>query len=159
MFMKTKRILVMILCGAAIMTLGGCKKQDHSELTVAVEGRELSKAEVFIDGKSVGRLTQTIITAEGKIYIDGKLSAQLLPQQREQRDTCSGCTDSIRIKSGEHVIELHTKEGRVIQITADLKPGHRLLTISPRKGSAKLDDRFLQINHTKALVADPQEKD
>ncbi len=46
----------------------GCKKQELAKLTITIEGKELSDAQIYADEKYVGSLTQTIIAADGGIY-------------------------------------------------------------------------------------------
>jgi hypothetical protein len=77
--------IFIILCGTIANLCGGCKKQETAKLTIVVEGRELSDAEVIVDEKPVGRLTQTIIRVDGKIFINGRLAAKM-PNQNYVRD-------------------------------------------------------------------------
>jgi hypothetical protein len=131
---------------------GGCKPQEPSKLTIVVEGKELSDAEIFIDGKPAGLLTQTIITEDGKIYIDGMLSAKLPPQHHGERETYSGCAGSIVLKSGEHTITLRKSEVQPLQVVVNISPGHHLLTFLPEKALVKWDNTSFQIEPGKTVT-------
>jgi hypothetical protein len=146
----------MILCGSTITVLEGCKQQETSRLTIVVEGKELSDTQIFIDGKASGQLTQTIVTGEGKIYINGILSAKLPPQGHSEKDTCSGCADSITLEAGERTIMLQKKRVQVFQVVLNIAPGRHLLTVSPDQGMVKLDDKSFKIGPTNMVVVDSQ---
>ena len=106
--MDKKRVFTIILCivvaHAVLLFTGGCKsKEETAQITFNVEGQEFSDAEIFIDGKSAGRMEQTIIKSNGELYINGQLSATLPPgsPQIGKEDTYSGVLDSITLKAGE----------------------------------------------------------
>ena len=105
--MDKKRVFTIILCivlaQAVLLFTGGCKPKDSTaRITFNVEGQEFSDAEISIDGKSAGRMEQTIIKSNGELYINGQLSATLPPgsPQIGKEDTCSGVLDSITLKAG-----------------------------------------------------------
>jgi hypothetical protein len=52
--------IFIILCGTITNLCGGCKPQEPSKLTIVIEGKELSDAEIFIDEKPAGRLTKQL---------------------------------------------------------------------------------------------------
>lgn len=125
---------------------GGCKKQETAKLTIVVEGRELSDAEVIVDEKLVSHLTQTIIGADGKIFINGALAAKM-PYQNYVRegDTYSGCSDTLDITPGKHTVTIRKREAPPIQVVVNILPGHHLLTFLPEKDLVKWDNTSFQI--------------
>jgi len=135
-----------ILCGTITNLCGGCKKQETAKLTIVVEGRELSDAEVIIDEKPVSRLTQTIIRVDGKIYIIGRLAATL-PDRNNVRegDTYAGCSDTLDITSGKHTVTIRKRESPPIQVVVNISPGHHLLTFLPEKDLVKWDNTSSQV--------------
>jgi hypothetical protein len=146
--MRTRIIIFIfiILCGTITTLCGGCKKQETAKLTIVVEGRELSDAEVIIDEKPFSRLTQTIIRADGKIFINGTLAAKM-PDRNNVRegDTYSGCSDTLDITLGKHTITIRKREAPPIQVVVNISPGHHLLTFLPEKDLVKWDNISFQI--------------
>jgi hypothetical protein len=138
--------IFIILCGTITNLCGGCKKQETAKLTIVIEGRELSDAEVIIDGKRAGRLTQTIIKADGKIFINGTLAAKM-PNQNYVRegDEYSGCSDTLDLTSGGHTITLQKKEIHPLQVVVNISPGHHLLTFLPEKDLLNWDNMSSQV--------------
>ena len=138
--------IFIILCGTITNLCGGCKKQETAKLTIVVEGRELSDAEVIIDEKPVSRLTQTIIRADGKIFINGTLAAKM-PHRNNVRegDTYSGCSDTLDITSGKHTVTIRKRDAPPIQVVVNISPGHHLLTFLPEKDLVKWDNTSFQI--------------
>jgi hypothetical protein len=138
--------IFIILCGTIPNLCGGCKKQETAKLTIVVEGRELSDAEVIIDEKSVSRLTQTIRRAGGKIFINGTLAAKM-PDRNNVRegDTYSGCSDTLYITSGKHTVTIRKREAPPIQVVVNILPGHHLLTFLPEKDLVKWDNTSFQV--------------
>jgi hypothetical protein len=138
--------IFIILCGTITNLCGGCKPQEPSKLAIVIEGKELSNAEIFIDGKPAGRLTQTIIRADGKIFINGTLAAKM-PYQNYVRegDNYSGCSDTLDLTSGGHTITLQKKEIQPLQVVVSISPGHHLLTFLPEKDLVKWDNTSFQI--------------
>jgi len=146
-----------ILCGIIMNLCGGCKRQEPSKLTIVVEGRELSDAEVIIDEKSAGRLTQTIIMPDGKIYIDGILVAKGHHQNHvRQGDTYSGCTGSLDLSSGKHTIILRKKEIQPLTFVVSTLPGHHLLTYFPEKDLVKWDNTSFQVGPGRKVTIAPE---
>jgi hypothetical protein len=138
--------IFIILCGTITNLCGGCKKQETAKLTIVVEGRELSDAEVIVDEKLVSRLTQTIIRVDGKIFINGRLAAKM-PNQNYVRegDTYSGCSDTLDITSGKHTVTIQKREAPPIQVVVSISPGHHLLTFLPEKDLVKWDNTSFQV--------------
>ena len=138
--------IFIILCGTITNLCGGCKHQEPSKLAIVIEGKELSDAEIFIDGKPAGRLTQTIIRADGKIFINGTLAAKM-PYQNYVRegDTYSGCSDTLDITSGKHTVTIRKREAPPIQVVVNISPGHHLLTFLPERDLVKWDNMSFQI--------------
>ncbi len=135
-------ILYFVLAQAVLLLTGGCKQKiETARVTFNVEGRELSDADVSIDGKSTGRMEQTIIKPNGELYLNGQLSATLPPgsPQIGKEDVCSGVLDSITLKPGDHDILLTSSEGKSLQIKAVVFPGYHLVTYSPARGTIKWD--------------------
>jgi hypothetical protein len=133
-----KRVFTIIFCivfvQAVLLFTGGCKPKDESaRVTFNIDGAEFSDAEISIDGKSAGRMEQTIIKSNGELYLNGQLSVTLPPgsSQIGKEDTCSGVLDSIILKSGDHTISLTSSEGKNLQIKAVVSPGYHLVTYSP----------------------------
>ena len=54
--------------------------------------QEFSDAEISLDGKSAGRMEQTIIKSDGNLYINEQFAATLPPgsPQIGKEDTCWG---------------------------------------------------------------------
>jgi hypothetical protein len=137
--------IFIILCGTITNLCGGCKKQETAKLTIVVEGRELSDAEVIVDKKPVSSLTQTIIRVDGKIYINGMLAATL-PDRNNVRegDNYSGCSDTLDLTLGGHTITLQKKQIQHLQVVVNISPGHHLLTFLPEKDLVKWDNTSFQ---------------
>jgi hypothetical protein len=146
-------VFLYIFCGTVIILFGGCKKQESAKLTITVDGRELSDAHLFIDDKQVGSLTQTIISADGKVFIDGKLAARLHPQgSSHEPDTYTGCSDPIHLPSGKHTITLQKNEDQPLKIAVNIPPGYHLLTVLPDKNLVKWNNTSLQIGPEKTVT-------
>jgi hypothetical protein len=145
--------IFIILCGTIMNLCGGCKKQETAKLTIVVEGRELSDAEVIIDEKPVSRLTQTIIRVDGKIFINGMLAATL-PDRNNIRegDNYSGCSDTLDITSGKHTVTIRKREAPPIQVVVNISPGHHLLTFLPEKDLVKWDNTSFQVGPGRAVT-------
>ena len=149
--MDSKRLFTIILCivlaQAVLLFTEGCKsKEENAQITFNIEGQEFSDAEVSIDGKSVGRMEQTIIKTNGELYINGQLSATLPPgsPQIGQEDTCSGILDSVTLKTGDHIIALSSSEGKNLQIKAVISPGYHLVTYSSAQETIKWDNETVK---------------
>jgi len=120
-----------ILAGVILISTGGCKRPEPAKIIMNVDGKTFSDASILIDGKPAGRFTQTVITSDRKIYIDGVFSANLPPaSQPAEEDTYSGCADSIIINGGDHTITLQGSNGESLQILAAVSPGYHLLAYS-----------------------------
>ena len=147
----------LILCGALTIFPGGCKQQEPAKLTIAVEGKELSDAQIFINEMLVGSLTQTIVMSDGKVYINGIIAAKL-PHQKDNQgvDSYSGCSDAMHLPSGRHTITLRTDEVEPLKVIVNISPGHHLLTILPEKGMVKWDNTSLQIGPGRSVIIAPE---
>jgi len=145
--------IFIILYGTASIFAVGCKKQEPAKLTITIEGKELSDAHVYVDEKYVGRLTQTIITADGEIYIDGKLAARLHSHDSgHSTDAYTGCSDPILLASGKHTIVLQKSEAQPLKVVLKISSGYHLLTIIPEKGLVKWDQKTIQIDSSNTVV-------
>ena len=149
--MDSKRLFTIILCivlaQAVLLFAEGCKsKEENAQITFNIEGQEFSDAVVSIDGKSVGRMEQTIIKTNGELYINGQFSATLPPgsSQIVQEDTCSGVLDSITLKTGDHTIVLSSSEGKNLQIKAVVSPGYHLVNYSPAQETIRWDNETIK---------------
>ncbi len=128
-----EKTITIALCFAIVLSLAsaqGCKKPEPARIIFAVEGELFSDALVFLDGNQAGKLTQTLITADGKLYIDGILNVTLPPGHRDipEEDDYTGSLDSFELKPGEHIIMLQTDEGKTLRIKANVTPGRHLVT-------------------------------
>jgi hypothetical protein len=149
--MTKERVFTVTLCIALIQAvlffMGGCKPKDETaRITFNVEGREFSDAEISVDGKSAGRMEQTIIKSNGELHLNGQLSAALPPGSPlvGKEDTCSGVLDSIVLESGRHTISFSSSEGKTLQIEAFVSPGYHLVTYSSAKGTIKWDNETVR---------------
>ena len=147
-FVKNKPISLVILTTAVALLIcaGGCrKKEEPVKLIITVEGAEFSDAAVTIDGKSVGRLTQTLTKANGELYVDGQLitTRPVAENQEEadQEDSYSGTLDSIALTPGEHTIDLSLPDGKYFQLKVGIKPGYHQLAYLSDEGTAKWDGK------------------
>jgi hypothetical protein len=145
--MDKKRVFTIILCivlsQVVLFFTEGCKsKEENAQITFNMEGQEFSDAEISIDGKSAGRMEQTIIKSNGELYINGHLTATLPPgsPQIGEEDTYSGVLDSIILKPGDHTISLSSSEGKSLQIAALVSPGYHLVTYSSAQETIKWDN-------------------
>jgi hypothetical protein len=139
-------VILVILLGTITILWGGCKPQEPANLTIVVEGRELSDAEIIIDEKSVGFLTQTVIMADGKIYINGVLAARgRRDENAEHNDSYSGCSSTFTLASGKHTITLRGKNAQPLTLVAHIMPGHNMLTYLPDKSSIKWNGKPFQV--------------
>lgn len=140
-------ILFIVLTQVVLLFTGGCKpKNETARVTFNVEDQEFSDAEIFIDGKSAGRMEQTIIKPNGDLYINGQLSATLPPDSPQigKEDTCSGILDSIVVEPGDHTIVLSSSEGKTLQIKAVVSPGYHLMTYSSTGETIKWDNETVK---------------
>jgi hypothetical protein len=136
---------------------GGCKTQEPAYLIIAVEGQELSDAEVVIDDKSVGVLTQTIITADGKIYIDGVLAARGHRDDNAKRnDRVSGCSSTFSLTSGKHAIILLGKKTQSLTVVAHIMPGHHMLTFFSDKNLITWNGKHISIGIERRVTISPE---
>ena len=154
--MKRKLIIVFlyIFCGTLlIIHFTGCKKQESAKLTIAVEGRELSDAHLFIDDKQVGSLTQTIIAADGMVYVNGKFTARMHNQDNNQGlDIYAGCSDPIHLNAGKHTIILQKNKIQPLKVVVSVQPGYHLLTILPEKALVKWGQKTIPIDSTNTVT-------
>lgn len=145
--------ILIILYGTASIFAVGCKKQEPAKLTITIEGKELSDAHVYVDEKHVGSLTQTIIAADGGVYIDGKLAARLHSLDTgHSADTYTGCSDPILLASGKHTIVLRKSDAQPLKVVLNITSSYHLLIIVPEKGLVKWDQKTIQIDSTNTVV-------
>ena len=142
------KILFAVLTLAIIFSMAGCKKTEPARLMVQVEGELFSNALLLIDGKQVGKLTRTLIAADGKLFIDDIYTVTLPPGHKDipSQDQCSGALDSLEIKSGKYTILLTTEDGRSLQINAFLRPGLNVIVYNS-------DQQVLRFNDAKMNAA------
>jgi hypothetical protein len=139
--------------GAMTILSGGCTTQEPAYLIIVVEGQELSDAEVFIDDQSVGVLTQTIITADGKIYIDGVLAARgRRDDNAERNDRVSGCSSTLSLTSGKHAIILLGKKTQPLTVVAHIMPGHHMLTFFSDKNLVTWNGKHFTIGPERKVI-------
>ena len=146
---KTRAFVIIlgILACVVLVVTSGCKsKEEPARITICIEGQDFSDAEIAIDGKAVGRFTQTIIRSNGDLYVDGKLIVRLPPDspQRTDEDTYSGAFDSVMLQPGDHTITLQTSEGKCLQIAAAVSSGYHFITYSSENESIKWDNETLK---------------
>lgn len=145
--------MLVVLWGTLTLIVGGCKKQELARLTIAVEGKELSDAYVFVDEKQVGSLIQTVIRSDGKVYIHAVFSATFHHQNNgPEVDTYTGCSDPLDLVSGKHTIRLSKGDAQSLNIVVNVSPGHHLLSYAPQQGQVKWDHATIQIDPGKTVV-------
>lgn len=154
--MVKRKIIIFFLyifCGTLIILIGGCKKQEPARLTITVEGRELSDAHLFIDDKQVGSLTQTIIAADGMVYVNGKFTARMHHQDNNKGlDIYAGCSDPIHLNAGKHTIILQKNEIQPLKVVVSVQPGYHLLTILSEKALVKWGQKTIPIDSTNTVT-------
>ena len=135
-------ILSAVLTLAIILSMAGCKKPEPARLMVQVEGALFSNALLSIDGKQVGKLTKTLITANGKLFIDDIYTITLPPGHKDipLQDQYSGNLDSLEVKSGKYTIILRTEDGRSLQINASLRSGLNVIVYNSDRQVLRLND-------------------
>lgn len=139
-------VILVILFGAITILWGGCKPKEPTNLIIVVEGQELSDAEIMIDEKSVGFLTQTVIMADGKMYINGTLAARGHHNDNiKQTDSYSGCSSSLLVTPGKHTITLRGKNAQPLTIIANIMPGHHILTYLSDQDLIQWDGKSFQV--------------
>jgi hypothetical protein len=136
------KIIVIILSLIVIAAIAGCKKSEPARLMVEVEGEFFSDALLFIDGKQVGKLTKTLIRADGQMFIDDIYRVTLPPEHKDvpSQDQCSGALDSLEMRSGKYALLLQNEEGKSLQINATLKPGLNVIVYNADQHVIKLND-------------------
>ncbi len=149
--MKRQKITISISCALIVLAftlIGGCRKPVvlPAKLTISVEGEEFSNALVYVDGDQIGHLAQTLIKANGELYVDGVYSATLpAPEDEEEartEDEYSGVYEIQTLAPREHTIALQTTEGKLVQITANIRSGaFHLLTYRSDENKAKWDQK------------------
>jgi len=145
--------ILIILYGTATISFVGCAQQESAKLAISVEGRELSDAQIYIDEKYFGSLTQTVILPDGKVYINSKLATKLHDQDSgNASDTYTGCSDPILLASGKHTITLQKSEARPLKIAVNIPSGYHLLTVLPEKNLVKWNNTSLQIGPEKSVT-------
>jgi hypothetical protein len=149
--MNKKSVFTIVFCVtacAALLFTEGCKaKEENARITFNVEGQEFSDAEISIDGKSAGRMEQTIIKSDGNLYINEQFAATLPPgsPQIGKEDTYSGVLDSITLKPGDHTISLSSSEGKSLQIAAVVSSGYHLVTYSSAQETIRWDNETVKV--------------
>ncbi len=118
------------------LSTGGCKKPEPARIILVVEGEPFSDALVIIDGNQAGKLVQTLIKPDGRLFIDGIYNATLPPGPGDipETDDFQGTIDSLELKAGEHTILLQAEEGKMLQIKADIPPGRHFVTYLSDEG-------------------------
>jgi len=145
--------ILIILYGTATISFVGCAQQESAKLAISVEGRELSDAQIYIDEKYFGSLTQTVILPDGKVYINSKLATKLHDQDSgNASDTYTGCSEPILLASGKHTITLQKSEARPLKIAVNIPSGYHLLTVLPEKNLVKWNNTSLQIGPEKSVT-------
>lgn len=149
--MSRARLIVFgILALALVLSAAGlgCKKPEPARLMVQVEGELFSDAFLSINGKQTGKLTRTLIKADGQLSIDGAPTVKLPPGHRDipQQDQYSGTLDSLEITSGTYMILLQTQDGKSLQIKASLKPGLNIVDYNS-------DEQIVKWNNQKISAA------
>jgi hypothetical protein len=136
------KIIILVLSLIVVAAIAGCKKPEPAQLMVRVEGELLSDALLWIDGKQVGKLTQTVIKTDGQLFIDDKYIVTLPPGHKDipSQDQCSGAFESLELKSGKCVILLQTEDGKSLQINATLVPGMNTIAYDADQQTVKLKD-------------------
>lgn len=145
--------IVVMVCTALMFCFKACKSQETSEVTISVEGKDLSDAEIFLDEKLAGRLIQTLIRSDGKILIEGIPAAKLPNLGRSQKnDTFSGCFQGLQTLSGNHVITLRGNDGQSLRVTVNIAPGYHLLTFLPAKDLIKWDNVAVPVGPERSVT-------
>ncbi|MBA4389524.1 MAG: hypothetical protein C0399_01120 [Syntrophus sp. (in: bacteria)] len=140
-----------LLCALATVFLflaGGCSKaKEPAKIILNIDGQEFSDAQIYIDGKSVGCFTQTVIKPNGELYIDGVLQATLPPRGTQpEEDTCSGALDSLILPPGNYTITYLSSAGKRLEFAVDIVSGYHLVTYFPEKETIKWDDESFKIS-------------
>jgi hypothetical protein len=141
--MSHMRIIIFtILSLVIILSITGCKKPEPARLVVQVKGELFSDALLSVNGKQAGKLTKTLIKADGQLSIDDIYTVTLPPGHKDipEQDQYSGALDSLEIKSGTHTVLLQTQDGRTIQINASLKSGLNVVVYSSDQQVLKFND-------------------
>ena len=139
-------IALVVLWGISIILCGACRKQEPARLTISVDGKELSDAFILVGDHYVGSLTQTVISSDGKIYINGIFAARTSgPASNQEVNIYSGCSDTMTLPSGRHALMLGKGVDKNLQIDVDVSPGHHLLIYLPDKDLVKWDNKSFPV--------------
>jgi len=145
--------ILAIMLGTMTILSGGCTTREPAQLIIVVEGQELSDAEVIIDEKSAGFLTQTILMADGKIFINGVLAARGHSNKNaDKNDRYSGCSSTFPVTPGQHTIMLRGKNANPLAIVVSITPGHHMLTYLPNQNIIKWDSKAFQVGPGRRVV-------
>ncbi len=144
-----KKALTVILCVAFIIPLffaPGCKKPEPARIIFTVQGELFSDASLVINGKPSGKLVQTLIKKDGKLYIDSIYNITLPPGHRDipEEDAYTGTLDSLELISGDHTIMLLADDGKFLQIKASVLPGRQLVTYFSDEGVLKWNNEKIK---------------
>ena len=148
---KYKTIISLpFLCASMIVFLflaGGCSRsKDPAKLILNIDGQEFSNAQIYIDGKPVGRFTQTVMKPNGELFIDGIFHAKLPPRETQaEEDVCSGTFDSLTLPLGNHTFAYLSSGGKRLEFAADIVSGYHLVTYFSEKESIKWGDELFQV--------------
>ena len=136
------KIIILVFGLIVIAAIAGCTKPEPARLMVLVQGELFSDALLWIDGKQVGKLTQTVIKTDGQLFIDDKYVVTLPPGHKDipSQDQCTGALDSLELKTGKYIILLQTEDGKSLQIHATLASGLNTITYDPDQQIIKLND-------------------
>lgn len=132
----------------------GCKRHKESaNITLTVEGKEFSDAQIFIDGKSFGRFTQTVINTDGEVYIDGVFQTSLPANSSGKKgDEYTGSIDSLILPAGVHTFTYLTSDGKNLEFSVDISPGYHLAIYFSDDEKIKWDDKSFIIVQGKSLL-------
>ena len=124
------RIFTFIIIAVFMLFLQGCKKPESTRIIFTIEGELFSDASALIDGKTVGRFMQTLIRADGTLYINGIYNATLPPGHRDvpEQEAFTGTLDPIELPPGKHTVLFITDDGKTLQVNMHVKPGQYLIT-------------------------------
>jgi hypothetical protein len=147
------KLILAITLGTMTILSGGCKTQEPTHLIIVVEGQELSDAEIIVDEKSAGFLTQTILMADGKIFINRVLAARGHSNENtDKNDRYSGCSSTLPITPGNHTITLRGKNVAPLAIVVSIMPGHHILAYLPNQNIIKWDSKPFQVGPERRVV-------
>lgn len=157
--MKKHKIIISLSALLIVVTVFlffavGCNKtKEPAKIILNIDGQEFSDAQIYIDGQSVGRFTQTVIKANGELFIDGIFQTIIPPREtQEEEELCSGALDALTLSPGKHTFAYLTSAGKRLEYTVDIASGYHLVTYFPEKGMIKWGDESFQISTGQSLT-------